>query len=172
MPGTVQRGLWVALLTMLSGCAINGYGVGFSRQTHTSDYGSIERIEGFGVLLDTRSPTRSLVIGHIERFLLCPSKAVALDSISTDSLFNLPAVQSTDSEFSLALCQDAAAFQRARSGLSMDFSPTLFRLLIGHQQQSVVHIQKDTHSVFRLQYLSGEAAQGQALLFLTEEPSP
>jgi hypothetical protein len=150
-------------LFLISACAVNGMGLGFNVVSSTNQMGTVEHVKGYGVLLDTRSPSRSISIGEIDRYLLCPSAKQNLDS--TLLMLSLPATTSFDS----SQCQYGSALMRARTGLALDFSATHLRLLIGYQRHTIMRIKQDASSVFHVQFNSGEIARGEAIILIPEE---
>lgn len=157
-------------LFLISACAVNGMGLGFNVVSSTNQMGTVEHVKGYGVLLDTRSPSRSISIGEIDRYLLCPSAKQNLDS--TLLMLSLPATKTestVNTSFDSSQCQYGSALMRARTGLALDFSATHLRLLIGYQRHTIMRIKQDASSVFHVQFNSGEIARGEAIILIPEE---
>lgn len=160
----------VICILFLNACAVNGVGVGFTVTTTTTQMGSIEHINGYGLLFDTRSPTRSISIGEINRFLICPVSQINDANVSLMALFEeTQSDEVIEQSFHPDLCQQGSIVARERNGLSLDFSLTHMRLLMGHQRQTIVHINKDLDSLFHVQYNSGKPARGKAVLLIPKE---
>lgn len=125
------------LASLLSGCAINGVGIGFSLDETQNLYSQRRSIKGFGVHLDTSASHGGLTIGALSTELICP-KAQPSHHLLTQA----PAASPWQAApFQPEICQKAQISHRSLYGLALDINPYAMRLVVGLNQQHLIRVE-------------------------------
>lgn len=121
---------------LVSGCAINGVGIGFDLQETQNPYSQRRSIKGFGLHLDTSASHGGLTLGRLSTELICPRNHASRELL-------LKAPQQTpwqQAPFQADLCQQAQISQRSLQGAALDINPYAVRLVIGLNQQHLIRV--------------------------------
>ncbi|MBY0417930.1 MAG: hypothetical protein K2W88_07710 [Pararheinheimera sp.] len=121
---------------LVSGCAVNGVGIGFDLQETQNPYSQRRSIKGFGLHLDTSASHGGLTLGQLSTELICPRH-----SFSTELQLKAPEQGPWQSApFQADLCDRAQIIQRRVQGAALDINPYAVRLVIGLNQQHLIRV--------------------------------
>lgn len=121
---------------LVSGCAVNGVGIGFDLQETQNPYSQRRSIKGFGLHLDTSASHGGLTLGRLSTELICPR-----NHSSRELLLKAPQqIPWQQAPFQADLCQQAQISQRNLQGAALDINPYAVRLVIGINQQHLIRV--------------------------------
>ena len=122
--------------SLVSGCAVNGVGIGFDLQETQNSYSQRRSIQGFGLHLDTSAAHGGLTLGQLSTELICPK-----NQTSSQLLTRAPSEELwQDAAFQADLCRRAQITQRSVLGVALDMNPYAVRLVLGLNQQHLIRV--------------------------------